>query len=299
MQVFLIRLPFAISGLGLALIATGNLFKFISLPASYLCYFLGILIFLTIFLKLILSWPQTKEDLRSPITASSFATFFMGLQLLSAILHLGTVVWGAAALSFLIYLVWFSWFFALRKDLSLVYPSWVIVYVGIATIAVSGMTYSQQLLSWLSWLLALILYLLVFPAIVLRLYQFPLKNSQRPLLVILAAPTSLLLVAYLSLEGWQRWLAVLLLMLSQVIYIWSLYQISCILMQEFSPLWSALTFPLAISATALKLSILRLKLPVIFRYLSFLESGLVILTVCLILFLYSCFLWSKKQSDVL
>ncbi|MGT2907385.1 SLAC1 family transporter [Streptococcus dentiloxodontae] len=291
---FLNRLPFAVSGLGLALVALGNLFKLFLIPLTFFCYFWGSLVLLLVFLKLVLTWSQARLEFQSPIIASSFAAFLMGLQLLTGVFPFHKAIWSIIALIFIFYLIWFSYRFVLKKNLRLVFPSWVIVYIGIATISISGVAYKEIGLSWLIWSVAFVFYLLLLPVILVRLRRYPLEKTQRPLLVILAAPTSLLLTAYLNLGGRSVWFAGFLLFLAQAIYLWELYQAIRILSQGFTPLWSALTFPLVISAMTLRLGVLKLGLLFVFPFLSLLEMVLALLAVSLVFFLYARFFWRKS-----
>ena len=126
-------------------------------------------------------------------------------------------------------------------------------------VAVTAPVYGQAILGWLALLIAGLGYLGLIPVVIYRLVKIPLPENQFPILAIFAAPTSLLLTAYLSLADQVHLaLTIGLVGLSQLIYglvVLSLYRL---MKNGFSPLFSAFTFPFVSTAIGLKLALSRL-----------------------------------------
>lgn len=263
MKVFIKSIPLALSGLLLALVALANILAGFFPPLKPIIQGLAILGLVLVGTRLKQDWKTVKKEFHNPLVASCFATFFMAIQLLTASLplpnKLGNLLWYLNALAYLLYIVFFTKRFAFQRKLSLIYPSWFIVYVGFAMVAVTAPVYEEAILGWSALLIAGIAYVLLIPVVMYRLILIPLPENQFPILAIFAAPTSLLLTAYLSLADEVNIpLAVGLVGLSQVIYGLVLFSLYRLMKNGFSPLFSAFTFPFVSTAISLKLAVSRL-----------------------------------------
>ncbi len=265
MKDFIKSVPLALSGLLLAMVALANILAGFFPPLKPIIQGLAILGLGLVGARLKVDWKTVKNEFHNPLVASCFATFFMAVQLLTGSLPLpepfGQLLWYLNALAYLLYIIFFTKRFVLQRKLNLVYPSWFIVYVGFAMVAVTAPVYGQAILGWLALLIAGLGYLGLIPVVIYRLVKIPLPENQFPILAIFAAPTSLLLTAYLSLaEQVNLTLTIALLGLSQLIYglvVFSLYRL---MKNGFSPLFSAFTFPFVSTAIGLKLALSRLGL---------------------------------------
>ncbi|MBJ7540945.1 hypothetical protein JG537_04325 [Streptococcus sp. SL1232] len=93
---------------------------------------------------------------------------------------------------------------------------------------------------------------MLLPVVFLRLYRHGIPEDIQANLATLCAP-ALVLVAYQNaFETVHHPLLLGLVLLSQVLYFIVLYHVPRILKNGFNPGFSALTFPLIVSATALK-----------------------------------------------
>ncbi|HGI3110022.1 TPA: ethanolamine utilization protein EutK, partial [Streptococcus agalactiae] len=82
----------------------------------------------------------------------------------------------------------------------------------------------------------------------------------------------------------------LLIVMAQFLYFFILFQVPKLLIGDFTPGFSAFTFPLVISATSLKLSIQHLSLPVDIQGLVHFEIGTTTLIVMIVMVRYIFFL---------
>ncbi|HFU4115928.1 TPA: TDT family transporter [Streptococcus suis] len=257
----LVQVPLALSGLLLALIALANLLDPVHSLIKPSLQALALLGYSLLFTRIFAVWSKTRTELGQPIVASCFATLFMGLLLLIASLPplplgIGKGIWLTLVALYGIYIVYFSIRFISQRKLELVFPSWFIVYVGFAMVGVTAPVYQALRLGWFSLIFAGISFAILLPVVVYRLLRVKLVQAQFPLLAIFAAPTALLLTAYLQLaEQVDLRLLVFLLVLSQSFYLIVVLSLRRLTKNGFSPLFAAFTFPLVSSAISLKLTL--------------------------------------------
>ena len=113
---------------------------------------------------------------------------------------------------------------------------------------------------------------IVLPIVFKRLKAFPLQTSIKTkhidnLCTIFFSRCS---ICY-SLPKANTFIVIILLLLAQIFYFYIIIQLPKLLKEPFSPVFSAFTFPLVISATALKNSLPVLMFPVIWKGLLFIE----------------------------
>ena len=87
MKVFFKKIPLALSSLVLALFSLSNQISHFALIAQGI-WFLASIGFILILGRLILGFEQVREDLRNPVIASAFASFFMAAFLFASRLPL-------------------------------------------------------------------------------------------------------------------------------------------------------------------------------------------------------------------
>lgn len=150
------------------------------------------------------------------------------------------------------YIVIFSKRFLWNFELSNVFPSWAVLYIGIgiSSLTVPWTGYSQLGKTIFIYLLLALIVLL--PTIFLRLWKYGIPDDVKANLATLCAPT-LVAVAYLNaFETIYRPLLLGLIILSQMLYLTVLYFVPGILKSPFNPGFSALTFLLIVTAITLK-----------------------------------------------
>lgn len=301
---FIKKLPLALSGLLLGITALTNLLRAAWPSSTVWVWSLGLTVFILVLLilRLLVTAKTIKQELASSVSASGFAANLMALALLIGRLPLpkplGYAVWLLLLAAYLVYILMFTYQFALRHDLRLVYPSWVIVYVGIAALSIVAPVVQAPQIGWWLFFLASANYLIVLPIICWRLSKFGIEEVFQPTLAILAAPTSLLLTAYLNLDLQPNLLITSgLLILSQLLYGLVLGLLPQILAKGFSPLHASLTFPLVNTAAALYLTMSKLHLSIPFLdILAFVELVIGLAVVVFVIVSYIRFLMTASRE---
>lgn len=255
--------PLAIGGLGLSFFSLGNILGDYSI---ILCYVLGAIAFGLYFLLLIAvirSFKTYLNLLRDPLTASIFPTLLMQGMLMIIYCDVFPDLYGITELIFrtiwwlsfillFIYIIIFSKRFLWNFKLSNVYPSWAVLYIGIGISSVTVPWTGYSYLGKIIFAYILFAVILLLPIVFLRLYKCGIADEVRANIATLCAP-ALVVVAYQNaFEPVNQSLLLVLVILSQILYVIVLYQIPKILKNGFNPGFSALTFPLIVSATALK-----------------------------------------------
>lgn len=308
----LVQVPLALSGLLLALVALANLLAPVHSLIKPSLQALALLGYSLLFTRIFAVWSKTRTELGHPIVASCFATLFMGLLLLIASLPplplgIGKGIWLTLVALYGIYIVYFSIRFISQRKLELVFPSWFIVYVGFAMVGVTAPVYQAFRLGWFSLIFAGISFAILLPVVVYRLLRVKLVQAQFPLLAIFAAPTALLLTAYLQLaEQVDLCLLVFLLVLSQFLYLTVVLSLRRLTKNGFSPLFATFTFPFVSSAISLKLTLGKLVgLQSLLSFVLQVEIILATLVIAGVAFLYINHLsrelvsvWSSAEESV-
>lgn len=260
MKRFLKLVPMPIVGLMLSLAALGNLIQ--SYGEVYRSIFgvLSAIIFIFATLKFMCDFSGLKNDLTTPIGASVFPTYSMGIMLLATYLkpwnqEVAFGLWIAGIVLHIALILYFTAKFVKNFNIMEVFPSWFIVYVGIAVASVTGKAFHPVIGKW-AFCFALLSYFILIPIVgkrVLLIKKIP--EPALPTLIIFSAPGSLCLAGYLnSFETKHMLLFGFLLILSQVIYLLAIIKLIQLLKLKFYPSYSGFTFPLVISAIALKSS---------------------------------------------
>lgn len=251
---YLKHLPLVSSGLSLALFGLSQLASQ-HFPA-YQPLFLGfaVLLWLAIWGKILFFPEQVKLELRHPMVAGAFATFFMaGQAWLQHLNHswLKTISFSLLASGFLIYTVYFTVRFVGQRRLELVYPTWFVPYVGLAIIAPTAKQIGLAGLSQFFFYFPLFAYLILLAVISYRVRRLPLTTAERPSLAIYGAAPSLLLAVYLLVSpAYLSALVIFLVLVAQVSYLFLLWTLWRVRQDRLSPVFLAFSFPSVISARA-------------------------------------------------
>lgn len=244
--------------LGLASLA--KLYYVYELPMlGHVFFSISLFIVLLLAGKLLFASAAIREELNNPIITSVSPTIPMGLMMLCSIFSffgwselIITTVWTVAALLQLMIVLYFSYRFMWGKwQLKNIFPSWFVTYIGLGVMPITAPFEA----GWLHF----VLYFIAASAVVLVptvLYRVIVKKDipepAMPLITILAAPVSLILLAYLALHPVANETIVAgLLLVSQLLYLFVLVKLVTLLRLPFYPSYAAFTFPLVICATAL------------------------------------------------
>lgn len=256
---YLAKLPLPVSAIGLSFVGLAN-FYISQQFLHYLFLTLGGGILLCVILKILLNFQAFAEQMKQVPIAGTFGTFSMGILLISRYFNpvsevLAKIVWGAGLVIHLIVMIYFTMTFVLKKDLSLVIPAWFIIYVGIVAGSITAPAMGFPVIGKILFGFGLMSFIILLPLVIKRIRALPLPNPLMPTLAILSAPVSLNLVGYMnSFEKKMLWFVLLQLAVSQLLYLYVLLKLPKLLMVPFAPAQVGLTFPLVISATAMKAS---------------------------------------------
>ena len=298
------KIPLPISGLMLALAALGNLVQSYSEIARYVFGVISGIIFIILSLKIIFDFNSFKEEMKNPIIASVIPTYSMTGMLLAGYLKpfigtLANIFWYLMVLVHILFIIYFTIKFVFNFKLENMYPSWVIVYVGIVVASVTGKAFNPQIGKY-AFYFGLISYFILLILNIIRLSKIELKEPAKPIFMILSAPGSLCLAGYMNIIDNKNILfAIFLLVLSQLIYFITLIRMFNLLKLKFYPSYSSFTFPLVITGLALKLTVGFLSMNGIkyniLNYLVTIEVIIATVMVIYVLFRYIKFLLSIKN----
>lgn len=260
MKFFLKKIHMPIVGLMLAFAALGNLVQSYGNVYRNIMGAISAILFIIATAKFAYDFQGLKNELNNPIAASVFPTYSMGIMLLATYVksynsNVAYAVWIIGIIIHIALIIRFSMKFVRKFNIKQVLPSWFIVYVGIGVVAVTGKAFNQTVGQYAFWF-AVVSYLILIFVVGKRVFVVKeIPEPALPTLVIFSAPGSLCLAGYLnSFDQRNFFIFWFLLVLSQGFYIFALIKLIGLLKLKFYPSYSGFTFPLVISALALKLS---------------------------------------------
>lgn len=251
------------------------------------------------------------EDLKHPTVGSVVPTFAMTLMLLSKTIGLGfsgfaSALWLAAVILHASFFSIFC-FHRLRDiDINHLVPSWFVPPIGIVVACLTVPTPVFMPLAYIILTFGIVAYMIMLPMVIYRLsLGNNVEDARKPTLAVLAAPASLTLAGYLSLSNTPSPFLVIALFTIAILMTVSVYIMLVNLLRklDFSPAYSAFTFPLAISATAsYKVSAWADSVHLFVHYSNYLYAfgvieGVIATTVIIYVFQhYLRFLFKNKKS---
>ncbi|HBU9552984.1 TPA: TDT family transporter [Staphylococcus aureus] len=285
------KAPLVTSGLILGLLGLGNLLKDVSLVLNAICGIFALFIWVHLLCTILNNFKNVKEQLNTPLVSSVFTTFFMSGFLgttylntyfsdVTIITSLITPLWLLCLMGIMIHMIIFSIKYLKGFSLENVYPSWTVLYIGIAIAGLTAPISGFYLIGKLSVIYGFLATCIVLPIVFKRLKTYPLQTSIKPNTSTICAPFSLVAAAYvITFPKANDLIVIILLVLAQFFYFYIIFKLLKLLKEPFSPVFSAFTFPLVISATALKNSLPVLTYPEIWEWLLFFEITLATLIV--------------------
>lgn len=257
---FLKKYPIPIAGLILSLFALGNLLQSYGKNVRLAIGCIGFILCAVYLIKLLLLNTTLKEEFENSVIASVFPTFTMASILLAGYVKpfsasVSLAIWYAGVIGHGLLVLWFSMKFLTQFSIKKVFPSWFIVYVGIAVATVTAPAVGQIAVGKAAFWFAFVGYFCVLPLVCYRVWKIGgIPEGAKPTLIIMSAPASLLLAGYLScFEQKNSIILYVLIVCSVLFYIIALCYLPKLLKLPFSPGYSAFTFPLVISAIAIKM----------------------------------------------
>jgi exfoliative toxin A/B len=210
--------------------------------------------------KLIGDNESVQNDMKNPMLASISGTFSMALLLLAGYAkplsaEFGIVLWWTGLALHICLIVWFTVKYVAHFDLRQVFPSWHIVYVGIAAASVTVPAFGMEAIGTACFWFGLVTFAILTFVIVRRYTKVGEPPvPARPVFCIMTAPASLCVAAYVqSVTPKSLVLLACMEVVATVLYAVVLLRLPRFLkVTAFAPSYAAYTFPFVITAIALK-----------------------------------------------
>lgn len=254
------KIPIPICGLILALFSLGNLLNDTHPYLKLICGSIAFIFLILILFKLVLYPDCIRNDLKNPIIVSNSGTFSMSLMILSTYLasfmpRVAYGVWIFGVGLHILLIIYFTYHFIICNfDISTVYPSYWIVYIGITMGAITAHAHGLDEIGFIFFLVGFISMIITLPLVVYRYMKYSdIPDANKPLIGIFTAVLSILIVGYLnsydtiSIGFLEAMYAV-----ACVFYIFALVKFIEYRNLDFYPSFSAFTFPFVISGLATK-----------------------------------------------
>ena len=199
------NLPIPISGLILATLSLGNLLQDIHPYFRYAFGAIGTIILVLMILKIVLYPQSVREDFKNPIIVSSSGTFSMSLMILSTYLipfmpSIAYAIWIIGIALHILLVIYFTYHFIIQKfDISTVYPSYWIVYVGITMGAITAHFHGLYEIDFIFFIIGFMGMLVSTPLVLYREFVYKqIPDPNKPLTCIFTALFSILIFGYLN-----------------------------------------------------------------------------------------------------
>lgn len=253
------KIPLPFAAVILALAALGNLLATYTVIAKNILGTLSAILFVLLTLKIIVCWKSVKEEYKNPVIASVIPTYSMAMMILAGYLKpysspMALGLWWLGVIIHVVLIVLYTKNFIIGFKINKIFPSTFIVYVGIAAAAITapafGLANIGQGIFWFAFVsLIILIFLIGYRVFVVK----GIPEPAMPTTVIFAAPAALILAAYLnSFAEKNLTMLYFLAALVVVLYVVGLYFLVKGLRLKFYPSYAAFTFPMVISAIALK-----------------------------------------------
>lgn len=253
------KVSIPVCGVMLGTAALGNLLQSYSEGIRYVCGAFSAFLLVLVLLKLILFPGKVKEDMGNPIMASVAGTFPMSLMILSTYVKpfIGQVsfyIWALAIALHLALIIYFTVKFILKLQMSKVFASYYIVYVGIAVAAITAPAYEKPAVGSAAFWFGFVTLIILLVLVTYRYLNFKeIPEPARALVCIYAAPTSLCIAGYVqSVTPKSKGFLLGMFVAATLLYLFALVKAVSFLKLPFYPSMAAFTFPFVISAIAAK-----------------------------------------------
>ena len=258
---YLIKIPTPLAGLALAIASLGLCWdSAVDLNGSFQVSgaLLSSLIMIPLFFKFLFNPSLLKQELAHPVVGGIIPTGAMAIMVIANAIavfsfQIGQIVSWFAIIFHLVCFIAFIFYRSKNFTIKQVLPSWFIPPIGLVMAVVTHPGGLPHLISNLLLLLGFISYAVLLPAVLYSLiFSGELKAPLKPLIAILAAPASILLLAYLTASTTPSTIAVgALLTIAIMMTFYIYFALIGLLRLPFSPAYSSFTFPLVVSAIAL------------------------------------------------
>lgn len=215
-------------------------------------------ILLILIIKFVFHPKSLWNDLTHHVVGSVVPTFAMALMVVSKAVgmyapYLAQAMWLSAVILHMIFLVLFVYHRAIEFKLHHMVPSWFVPPIGIIVADVTFPGGALRPLAEGLLVFGMGVYAVMLPIMVYRLiFSHEIPDAAKPTIAIMAAPASLSLAGYLTVEQSPSPVIIALLAGIAVLMTFVIYVAFFRLLRlDFSPGYAAFTFPMVIGATAL------------------------------------------------
>lgn len=260
LKIALKRTPIAISGLALGIMALSNVFYHINFKTLGLCSFIiSCAIMLLFIMKWIIYPSMFLKELKNIHTFAISPTFPMTLMIFASIIkqefavqsQLLNVLWYVAILLHISLIIIFVSRYAFRNFKSWPNTSWFVMFVGTGVISETSTAFNETL-GHVSTIFGTVCLVLILAYVLISKSWQTYNQEQFPMVIIMSAPAALCLNGYiLNNTSYSNVYIIVLLILSQVLFIFTLIFLPKILQRGFKVSFSAMTFPWVTTAASL------------------------------------------------
>ena len=150
MKKFLEKYPLPISGLALGIATLGNLLNNYGTGYKVVSGWIAFIMMVILTVKILSNIEGFKKAMENPVISGGFATFSMAIIVLSAYITpkspfkpVASIAWYVGIAIHVLLIIWFTLKFAVKKNITTVFTTWFIVYVGIVTATVTAPAYKM------------------------------------------------------------------------------------------------------------------------------------------------------------
>ncbi len=306
LKIALKRTPIAISGLALGIMALSNVFYHINFKTLGLCSFIiSCAIILLFIMKWIIYPSMFLKELKNIHTFAISPTFPMTLMIFASIIkqefgvqsQLLNVLWYVGILLHISLIIIFIIRYTFRNFKSWPNTSWFVMFVGTGVISETSAVFNETL-GHVSTIFGTVCLVLILAYVLISKSWQTYNQEQFPMVIIMSAPAALCLNGYiLNNTSYSNVYIIVLLILSQVLFVFTLIFLPKILQRGFKVSFSAMTFPWVTTAASLynvtQHSHASSSIITFGTILSVIEITWAAIVVCYVLYQYVVFLVTK------
>jgi len=202
-------------------------------------------------------------------------------------------IWILGVALHILLIVYFTHHFIIRNfNISTVYPSYWIVFVGITMGAITAHAHNLDEIGFIFFLAGFIGMIFTFPLVIYRYIKYKdIPNANKPLICIFTAVLSILIVGYLnSYNDISIEFLIIMYIFACIFYIFALTKLIEYRNLDFYPSFAAFTFPFVISGLATKGVISKIGSNIILNSVLSIETVIATAIVLYVLIRYMKFL---------
>lgn len=272
------RLPVGIIGTSVAAITISNVYATFNMRALRdIFMFLGTIILILATIKIVAHKKVFIEEYKMTVPGSLYGTYSMLIMLIGSYLFpylplVGKTLLLTGVTIHVIFIIIFSYLNLKNKlKIDTFLPCWFATYNGIMVSTVVGVPMNLGIIGKLIVFYGIAIYFLIIPFMIRRLLKFPVAEHLIQTKAVILAPSSLCLIGYLNFVPTPNLYFVFFLYFAVFVsLIYVVKNIPAFFKNNFTPIFAATTFPMAIGTVA------TLRMSVYLSSIGFLNFSLVL-----------------------